>query len=48
MYEYCQRKRQMEKQGMKRAVEIIDRKKSEKRLKGGQARAAQSKAKEEN
>lgn len=31
MYEYCQRRRQLEMQGMKRAVEVIDRKKAEKR-----------------
>lgn len=47
MYEFCQRKRQLEMQGMKRAVEIIDRKKIEKERKADEARAARRKAKEE-
>ena len=33
MHEYCQRKRFLEMQGMKRVVEVIDRKKTEKQLK---------------
>ena len=32
MHEYCQRKRMLEMQGMKRAVEVIERKKLEKKL----------------
>ena len=48
MYEYCQRRRQIEKQGMKRAVEVIDRKQAEKRKKAEEARAARKKAKGES
>lgn len=48
MYEYCQRRRLLEMQGMKRAVEVIDRKQAEKRKKAEEARAARRKAKEEN
>ena len=48
MYEYCQRRRQIEKQGMKRAVEVIDRKQAEKKKKAEEARAARKKAKEES
>lgn len=47
MYEFCQRKRQLEMQGMKRAAEIVDRKKIEKEKKAEAARAARRKAKEE-
>ncbi|SLM36533.1 Cox20/FAM36A [Lasallia pustulata] len=47
MYEFCQRKRQLEMQGMKKAAEIIDRKKVEKEKIAEQARAARRKAKEE-
>ena len=47
MYEFCQRKRALEKQGMKRAVEVIDRKQAEKQKKAEEARAARRKAKEE-
>lgn len=32
MHEYCQRKRMLEKQSIKRAVEVIDRKRAEKQL----------------
>ncbi len=48
MYEYCQRRRQLEMQGMKRAVEVIDRKQAEKRKKADEARAARRKVKEES
>lgn len=47
MYEFCQRKRTLEMQGMKRAVEVIDRKQAEKQKKAEEARAARRKAKEE-
>lgn len=33
MHEYCQQKRLLEKQGMKRAVEVLERKKAERRFK---------------
>ncbi|KAL9137153.1 MAG: hypothetical protein Q9175_001638 [Cornicularia normoerica] len=48
MYEYCQRSRQLEMQGMKRAVEVIDRKRAEKRKKAEKVGAARRKAKEES
>ncbi|MCJ1256717.1 hypothetical protein MMC24_004541 [Lignoscripta atroalba] len=47
MYEYCQRKREMELKGMKRAMEIVERKKIEKERKAEEVRAARRKAKEE-
>ena len=47
MYEYCQRKRKLEMQGMKRAVEVIDRKQAEKQKKAEEAKAARREAKEE-
>ena len=47
MYEYCQRRRLLEMQGMKRAVEVIDRKQAEKKKKADEAREARKKAKEE-
>lgn len=47
MYEYCQRRRQLEMQGMKRAVEVIDRKRLEKKKKADEARAART-AKEDS
>lgn len=47
MYEFCQRRRQLEKQGIKRAVEVIDRKQAEKPKKAEESRAARRKAKEE-
>lgn len=47
MYEFCQRRRQLEMQGMKRAVEVIDRKQAEKQKKAEEVRAARRKAKEE-
>ncbi|KAL9639376.1 MAG: hypothetical protein Q9164_000958 [Protoblastenia rupestris] len=48
MYEYCQRKRYLEMQGMKRAVEVMDRKQTEKQLQVESSKAARRKAKEEN
>ena len=48
MYEYCQRKRYLEMQGMKRAVEVMDRKQTEKQLQVEASKAARRKAKEEN
>lgn len=48
MYEYCQRRRQLEMQGMKRAVEVIDRKQAEKQKKAEEARAEQRMAKEKS
>jgi len=47
MYEFCQRKRTLEMQGMKRAVEVIDRKQAEKQERAEETRAARRKAKEE-
>ena len=47
MYEFCQRKRALEKQGMKRAVEVIDRKQAEKQKKADEARVSRRRAKEE-
>ncbi|KZF24566.1 hypothetical protein L228DRAFT_237483 [Xylona heveae TC161] len=46
-YEYCQIKRHMELEGMKRAVEIIDKKKVDREQKMEEARLARRKAKEE-
>ena len=50
MYEYCQRRRVLEQQGMKRAVEVIERKKAEKQKKVEEkvveAKAARAQAKE--
>ena len=46
MYEYCQRKRLLELQGMKRAVEVMERKQTEKQIQAEQARAARRKGKE--
>ena len=48
MYEYCQRRRHLEMQGMKRAVEVIDRKQAENQKKAEEARAIRGKAKEES
>ena len=48
MYEYCQRKRLLELQGMKRAVEVMERKQTEKQMKAEAARAARRKTKEES
>ena len=48
MFEYCQRKRDIEKQGMKRAFEAIDQRRAEKRKKPDETRAAHKKAKDES
>ncbi|KAL2056323.1 hypothetical protein ABVK25_003346 [Lepraria finkii] len=47
MYEFCQRRRLLEKAGMKRAVEVIDRKQAEKQKKAEEFRVAKRKAQEE-
>ena len=47
MHEFCQRRRQLEMQGMKRAVEVIDRKQAEKQKMAEDIKAARRKAKEE-
>lgn len=46
MHEYCQRKRVLEKQGMKRVVEVIERKKNEKRMEAQTVKDAQKRVKE--
>ena len=46
MHEYCQRKRTLEKHGIKRAVEVIERKKTEKQLQAQEARDKRRAAKE--
>lgn len=46
-YEFCLQKRRIEKANMKRAVEIIDRKKVEKEKQAQEKREARRKAKEE-
>ena len=48
MFEICQRRRQTEKQGIKRAVEVLDRKRAEKKKQAEEARAAETKTKEES
>ena len=48
MYEFCQRKRQLEMQGLKRAAEVIERKRTEKEIRAEEARTARRKAKEES
>ena len=48
MYEFCQRKRQLEMQGLRRAAEVIERKRTEKEIRAEEARAAKRKAKEES
>ena len=47
MYEFCQRRRLLEKQGIKRAVEVVDRKQSEKQKKAEEFRVAEKEAQEE-
>lgn len=46
MYEFCQRKRQLEMQGLRRATEVIARKRTEKEIRAEEARVARRKAKE--
>ena len=48
MYEYCQRKRALEKQGMKRAVEVMERKQTEKKAQAAAARLARERSKEQS
>lgn len=45
MYEFCQRKRLLEMQGMKRAVEVIDRKKAERQTRVDQTEMANQRSK---
>ena len=40
MYEFCQRKRHLELKALKRAVDVVDRKRAEKQLKNGKDRTA--------
>ncbi|KAL1637265.1 hypothetical protein SLS58_009452 [Diplodia intermedia] len=47
-YEFCKQKRRLEAEGMTRAVEIMDRKREEKRAKKLETIAARRKAKEES
>ncbi|KAL0260677.1 hypothetical protein SLS55_004367 [Diplodia seriata] len=47
-YEFCKQKRRLEAEGMTRAVEIMDRKREEKRAKKQEIIAARRKAKEES
>lgn len=44
MYEFCQRRRQLEREGMQRVVEVIDRKKLEKRQQAEAVRATRNEA----
>ncbi|KAL9103951.1 MAG: hypothetical protein Q9163_001057 [Psora crenata] len=48
MYEYCQRKRYLEMQGMKRAVEVMDRKKTEKQIQAEAVKTARRNAREQS
>ena len=47
MHEFCQRRRKLEREGMQRVVEVIDRKKTDRQKKAEDARAARRRAKEE-
>ena len=46
MFEYCQRRRQIEKQGIKMAMDVIERKRAEKKKKAEEAKTADTKADE--
>lgn len=46
MYEFCQRRRKLEREGMQRVVEVVDRKKSERLKQAKAARAARDTEKE--
>ena len=46
MFEYCQRRRQVEKQGIRMAMDVIDRKRAEKKKKAEEAKTADTKADE--
>lgn len=48
MHEFCQRKRKLEREGMQRVVQVIDRKKLERQKIVDDARAAQKATKEES
>lgn len=48
MHEFCQRKRHLEKKSMKRAVEVIDRKRAKKQAMVDQAELARPKPKAED
>lgn len=48
MYEFCQRRRKLEQEGMQRVVEVIDQKKSDRQKRVDEARAARRRAKEES
>ena len=43
MFEYCQRRRQTEKQGIKMAKDVIERKRQEKKKKAEEAKTADTK-----
>lgn len=47
MYQFCQRRRQLEKDGMKRAVQIMDQKRTEREQRMEEKRAARRREKEE-
>lgn len=40
MFEFCQRKRHLEKQGLKRVVDVVDRKRAQKQMKGVEDKTA--------
>ena len=46
MHEFCQRRRRLEREGMQRVVEVVDRKKSEKRKQVEAARETRTKTSE--
>lgn len=48
MHEFCQRRRKLEREGMQRVVEVIDRKKTDRQKRAEDARAAKRQAKEES
>ena len=48
MFEYCQRRRSLEKQGMKWAAEVIDQKRAEKRKKADEDRLNRGEAQEDS
>ena len=48
MHEFCQRRRKLEREGMQRVVQVIDRKKLERQKIVDDARAAQKVTKEES
>lgn len=42
MYEFCQRQRSLEREGVKRAVEVVERKRAEKKAAAMEARDAKT------